>query len=111
MSKLEEPPDLSKKDSRGGKGKDDVRVRFTHLGEREKEHLDVDPDRTLQSIWDQAYAELGVGRTDRDMLQAPARKNGNPVSLMEHLGLSLREARSRGLCDEEFEVAAGTGGA
>lgn len=108
MSKDDEPP----QGGQGHGGKDEVSVRFTHLVEREKAKFDVDPERTLQSIWNQSYDELEVAKTDRDVLQAPAKhKHDNPVSLMDHLSLSLREAQRRELCDDEFEIAAGTGGA
>ena len=91
-------------------GDDDVKVRFRHLAEHESINFRVDVDATLQTIWDRAYVELGVERGERDVLQAP-RPGGNPVSLMEHLDLSLEAARRRELCDKEFEIAARTGGA
>lgn len=85
-------------------------VHFLHLGEREKANFKVAVDRTLQSIWDQSYDELKVAKTDRDVLQAPAKK-GNPLSLMNHLSLTLEQAQQAALCDKDFEIAAGTGGA
>ncbi len=97
-------------DRGGGHGKKEEQVHFTHLSEREKANFKVKSDRTLQSIWDEAYRELDVAKTDRDVLQAP-RKKGNPVSLMGHLGLTLDEAQGRDLCEKDFEIAAGTGGA
>lgn len=108
MSKPAEPPDDAGKDRKPR----DVQVHFKHLGERERANFKVATDRTLQSIWDEAYGELKVEKTERDVLQAPAdKKRENPVSLMDHLGLSLEQAQAQGLCDKEFEIAAGTGGA
>lgn len=95
----------------GGKHDDrEVTVHVKHLGEHEKENFKVAPTLTLQQIWDQAYIELKVTRQERDVFQAP-RKKENPVDLMPHLSLSLAAAREAGLCDAEFEIAAGTGGA
>ena len=92
------------------KDKDDVKVSFRHLAEHEKAKFDVDGGLTLQAIWDQAYIELEIDRGERDVLQAPG-KHDNPVSLMEHLGVTLDDARARELCDRDFEIAARTGGA
>lgn len=109
----DDPPDAGR-GAGGGHGDDhgkkEENVRFTHLGEREKANFKVGFDRTLQSIWDQAYDELTVAKKDRDVLQAPS-KTGNPVSLMEYLSLTLEQAQARELCDKDFEIAAGTGGA
>lgn len=95
-------------DRKGGREKIQVHVR--HLGEREKANFKADLDDTLQAVWDESYVELGIGKTERDVWQA-ANKQGEPTSLMDHLGLTLDDARSRGLCDKDFEIAAGTGGA
>jgi hypothetical protein len=89
---------------------DDVKVRFRHLAEHEKVKFDADEDLSLQAIWDEAYVELEIARGERDVLQAPG-PHGNPVSLMEHLALTLKQARRRELCDRDFEIAARTGGA
>lgn len=106
------PPDQSRQAGgvSGDHSKTEENIHFVHLGEREKANFRVGFDRTLQSIWDQAYEELKVAKTDRDVLQAP-QKQGNPVSLMQHLSLNLRQAQEQGLCDKDFEIAAGTGGA
>lgn len=92
------------------KDKEHLKVSFRHLAEHEKAKFDVDGSLTLQQVWDQAYVELEIARGERDVLQAPG-KHDNPISLMEHLGLTLDEARDRELCDREFEIAARTGGA
>jgi hypothetical protein len=91
---------------------DDVTVRFRHLAEHEKAKFKVDEDVTLEAIWNQAYREFDpeLERGERDVLQAP-QASGTPVSLMEHLGLTLKQARHRDLCDRDFEIAARTGGA
>ena len=87
-----------------------VRVQFRHLGERETAFFEVDDDTTLDAIWTEAYRYLQIERGDRDVLQAP-KPGDNPVSLSEHLGLTLEQARHRGLCERTFEIAARTGGA
>lgn len=84
-------------------------VRIRHLGELETASFKTPETATLQSIWDRAYAELDVGRDARDVFQAEV--NGQPVDLMDHLGLSLVEAQNRNLCKKKFEIAARTGGA
>ena len=96
-------------DNAGG-GKAAIQVHFEHLGEREKANFKVAPADTLQAIWDLAYDELDVAKDQRDILQAP-RPGSNPVSLMDHLALSLANAQTQGLCDTHFEIAARTGGA
>ncbi len=106
---LEAERELEKAKGHGGDN-DDVKVRFRHLAEHEKVTFSVDKDMTLQAIWDQAYAELKIKHDDRDVLQAPV-EGGNPVSLMEHLALTLKQARHQRLCDRDFEIAARTGGA
>lgn len=104
-----DPPDHSRA-AGPSHGPKEMTVHFLHLGDREKANFKVAIDRTLQSIWDQAYVEMEVTKTDRDVLQAPAKK-GNPVSLMDHLSLTLAQAQQAKLCDKDFEIAAGTGGA
>ncbi len=105
----DDPPEHAQGPGSGHGPKEDM-VHFLHLGEREKANFKVAVDRTLQSIWEQAYGELEVAKTERDVLQAAAKK-GNPVSLMDHLSLTLEQAQRAALCDKEFEIAAGTGGA
>jgi hypothetical protein len=108
--KVERGLEKVKHDHRERDDNDDVKVRFRHLAEHEAARFEVDDDETLQAIWDRAYVELAVNRGERDVLQAP-KPGGNPINLMEHLALSLEEARSRELCDRTFEIAARTGGA
>lgn len=93
-----------------GSAKAAIQVHFEHLGEREKANFKAALSDTLQAIWDLAYDELGVAKDQRDILQAP-RPGGHPVSLMDHLSVSFADARSQGLCDTHFEIAARTGGA
>ncbi|UWU20944.1 multiubiquitin domain-containing protein [Rhizobium sp. CB3060] len=94
-------------------GKDDrpreQNVHVKHLGELETATFKVAETATLQHIWDRAYIELEVARDPRDVFQAEVNKQ--PVSLMEHLELSLVEAQRRELCKRKFEIAARTGGA
>ena len=93
-----------------GRGAHDVTVHVKHLGEHEKVNFKVAPSATLQQIWDKAYEKLPVDRDDRDIFQAP-RKKDNPLDLTPHLGLTLEAAQAQGYCDTDFEIAAGTGGA
>lgn len=94
-------------------GKDDrpkeQNVQVKHLGELETAVFRTPETATLQQIWDRAYVELDVPRDERDIFQAEVR--GQPVSLMDHLGLTLVEAQDRDLCRKKFEIAARTGGA
>lgn len=100
------------KDAVGGDvGKDDKEtVQFRHLAEHENASFKVSLRDTLQAIWDKSYTELDVARGERDVLQAPG-DHDNPVSLMEHMTLSLGSAQRQGLCKRKFEIAARTGGA
>jgi hypothetical protein len=109
---LDAERDLERAEDHHGGGNDDhgVKVQFRHLAEHEKASFRVDEDMTLQAIWDQSYLELDITRGDRDVLQAPG-QGGAAVSLMEHLALTLKQARHRELCDHAFEIAARTGGA
>lgn len=113
---LEAERDLEKAKGNDGDDEDDddgdVTVRFRHLAEHEKAKFKVDRDMTLEAIWNQAYREFDpeLERGERDVLQAP-QASGPPVSLMEHLGLTLKQAQHRELCDRNFEIAARTGGA
>ncbi|WP_157959868.1 multiubiquitin domain-containing protein [Devosia submarina] len=84
-------------------------VRVKHLGELETARLKVEASITLATLWEQAYRELEVTRTERDVLQADTA--AGPVSLMDHLSLTLEAAQQQGLCDKKFEIAARTGGA
>lgn len=84
-------------------------VHVKHLGELETATFKVAETATLQEIWDKAYSELDVAKDARDVFQAEV--NGQPVSLMDHLGFSLIDAQARDLCKRKFEIAARTGGA
>lgn len=95
---------------KGGKGKpDEVTIHVRHLGEHEKETFKAALSWTLQALWDRAYEELTITKSERDVLQAPSKPN--PIDLMPHLGLTFAAARAQNLCDRDFEIAAGTGGA
>ncbi len=85
-------------------------VHVKHLGEHEKVTFKVALSKTLQQIWDQAYVELKIAKQERDVFQAPQKK-GNPTDLTPYLSLRLDEAQRRKLCEDDFEIAAGTGGA
>lgn len=93
-----------------GKGPKPVTIHVKHLAEHEKANFKVDLTDTLQQIWDQSYLKLEIERQERDVFQAP-RKNDNPVDLTPHLALTLDQAQSQGFCEDDFEIAARTGGA
>lgn len=100
-------------DHGGNKGQDrehHVPVHVKHLGEHEKATFKVALTRTLQQIWDESYDELKIAKQDRDVFQAPQKKD-NPRDLTPHLGLTLEAAQAQELCENDFEIAAGTGGA
>lgn len=86
-----------------------IKVHVRHIGEHEKASFEVPLTITLQALWDRSYKELGIKKNDRDVFQAPHRPN--PIDLTPHLGLTLAEAQRRDLCKDDFEIAAGTGGA
>jgi hypothetical protein len=102
--------DIERALGKGGKDKpDEVTVHVRHLGEHEKESFKAELGWTLQQLWDRAYEELAIAKSDRDVLKAPSKPN--PIDLMPHLGQTFQAARAQNLCDREFEIAAGTGGA
>jgi hypothetical protein len=84
-------------------------VHVTHLAEHEKVNFKVVPTITLQALWDESYKELKIKKEPRDVFQAPHKPN--PIDLMPHLALTLEQAQEKGLCKDQFEIAAGTGGA
>jgi hypothetical protein len=86
-----------------------ITVHVKHLSEHEKVSFKVVLSQTLQQVWDEAYLELEIARSERDVFQAPHKPN--PIDLMPHITLTLDEARKRDLCKDDFEIAAGTGGA
>lgn len=88
----------------------DVPVHVTHLGEHEKATFKVRRSLTLQQIWDRAYQELTIAKQERDVFQAP-RKKDNPRDLTPFLSLTLEAAQAQEVCEDDFEIAAGTGGA
>lgn len=92
------------------RGDHQVTVHVKHLGEHEKTNFKVPLGWTLQQIWDKAYDELGIDRQDRDVFQAPQKKD-NPKDLTPYLGLTLEAAQAQRICEDDFEIAAGTGGA
>lgn len=102
--------DGADKGAKGGPREREETVHVKHLGEHEKVNFKVALSRTLQEIWDRAYVELEIPRQERDVFQAPQKKD-NPKDLTPHLGLTLETAQTQNICDKDFEIAAGTGGA
>ncbi|MDW9819530.1 hypothetical protein GOB25_31790 [Sinorhizobium meliloti] len=84
-------------------------IKVRHLGELEITKFKVAETMILQQIWDRAYVELSFACDARDVFQADMKSD--PVCLMEHLHLTLKEAQNRELCGRNFEIAARTGGA
>jgi hypothetical protein len=96
----------------GGNTKNNgVTIHVKHLGEHEKKTFKVAASQTLQQIWIQAYLELAIAKQDRDVFQVRKNKQGNPIDLAPYFSLSLKTAQDEGICDDDFEIAAGTGGA
>jgi hypothetical protein len=91
-------------------GPGEARVHVKDLIERDKASFKVRLEDTLQAIWDLAYLKLKIAPREKDILQADHHSE-KPTSLMDHLGLSLEQARRLDLCDLRFEIATGTGGA
>src|SRR4051812_36877051 len=88
-----------RKEDHGKSGDRGVNVHVKHLGEHEKENFKVPLTWTLQQIWDQAYIELKIAKTERDVFQAPSKSN--PIDLTPHLALTFEEAQRRKLCDKD----------
>jgi hypothetical protein len=87
----------------------EVTVHVLHVGEHEHKSFKVLLSITLLALWDLSYKELGIPKKDRDVFQAPHKPN--PVDLTPYLGLTLAEAQRKELCEDHFEIVAGTGGA
>lgn len=86
-----------------------VEVHVTHINDLESVNFKEPLDATLQAIWDEAYNELKITKKPKDTFQTDG---DPPVSLMNHLGLTLTQARKRGVITNfKFEIVSETGGA
>jgi ferredoxin-NADP reductase len=86
-----------------------VTVHVVHVNEAEKASFEEPVTRTLQQVWDEAYVKMTITRNPNDVFQTGGH---NPVSLMVHLGLSLKQAKDQGvITDYKFGIASATGGA
>jgi hypothetical protein len=99
----------------GGKpAKDEVIVHVLHIGEAEPANFKISPEATLQALWDEAYNELEIAKSERDTLQAVEGEGAGKtaVPLGGHLGMTLAQAIAQGLTKtRHFEIVAETGGA
>ena len=92
----------------GGEPKE-IQVHFRHINEAETANFKMPETSTLQAAWDKAYDELGVSKTELDVLQTAG---DTPKSLMGSLQFTLKDARDQDVIKNfHFEIAAATGGA
>jgi len=79
------------------------------VNELEKTTFKVKIHATLQQVWDKSYKELKLERKPKDVFQTAS---AQPKSLMEHLQLTLEQARDRKVIENfHFGIASETGGA
>lgn len=102
---------MNETNRRGGEERHDhhVTVHVVHVNETEKVSFDEPESATLQKVWDDAYLKLKIERKPNDIFQTGGKK---PVSLMSHLGLTLKHAREKKIIsDYHFGIVHETGGA
>jgi hypothetical protein len=88
----------------------DVHVRSLVTGESARFPMAL--EATLEETWAEAYRKLDERRREGDTLQCAGAAEGR--SLMDDLGLTLREVRQRRICDDEafrYEIKGPSGGA
>jgi len=89
--------------------RDTVEVHVTHVNEVEKASFREKLASTLQKVWDISYIELKIPHEPKDVFQTAGE---HPKSLMNHLGLTLDEARQQKVIENFcFGIASETGGA
>jgi hypothetical protein len=89
-----------------------VEVHVKSLITGEKTKFDMDLEATLGQVWEEAYVKLEETRRDGDTLHCAGADEGR--SLMEHLDLTLKQARAERVCGEEafrYEIKGPSGGA
>lgn len=87
----------------------EVEVHVIHVNEVEKTEFKERLHATLQQVWDKSYKELKLERQPRDVFQTGGQQ---PKSLMNHLHLTLDQARDQKILENfHFGIASATGGA
>jgi exonuclease VII small subunit len=88
---------------------DEVWVHVTHVNDLESVDFKMSIHATLQNVLSEAYDELEIKPQPKDIFQTAGEP---PISLMSHLGLTLEQARDRGIItDFRFQIVSETGGA
>jgi hypothetical protein len=86
-----------------------VEVHVVHVNEVEKASFKERISATLNEVWDKSYVELKIPRKPKDVFQTGGE---HPKSLMNHLGLSLKQAEEQKVIENyHFGIASETGGA
>ncbi len=87
----------------------EVEVHVIHVNEVEKAEFKEKLHATLQQVWDKSYEELKLEKQPRDVFQTGGQQ---PKSLMNHLQLTLEQARDQKVIENfHFGIASATGGA
>jgi hypothetical protein len=90
-------------------GSDLVEVHVVHVNEVEKASFKEKISATLNAVWDKSYVELKIPRKPKDVFQTGGE---HPKSLMNHLGLSLKQAKEQKVIENyHFGISSETGGA
>lgn len=88
---------------------DVVEVHVVHVNEVEKASFKEKITATLNEVWDKSYVELKIPRKPKDIFQTGGE---HPKSLMNHLSLSLKQAKEQKVIENyHFGIASETGGA
>jgi len=86
-----------------------VEVHVVHVNEVEKASFKEKISASLNEVWDKSYGELKIPRKPKDVFQTGGE---HPKSLMNHLGLSLKQAKEQKVIENyNFGIASETGGA
>ena len=90
-------------------GREFVEVHVIHVNEVEKASFKEKLTATLQQVWDKSYLELKIQRKPKDIFQTAGQ---HPKSLMNYLGLTLKQAREQKVIEDfRFGIVSETGGA
>lgn len=86
-----------------------VTVHVIHVNEVERTHFKEKRDATLREVWATSYTKLEIERKPKDIFQTGG---DHPVSLMNHLDLTLEQAsREKVIHNFHFGIASEHGGA
>jgi hypothetical protein len=87
----------------------DVTVHVVHVNEADKVSFKERSQATLGAVWNRSYEELKISRQEKDIFQTDGE---HPVSLMNHLSLTLEQAREQKVIkNHHFGIVSETGGA